>query len=148
MTLVEDVNTTSHLGGALSRGLGALKATDKSHVSKKSTTKLAGSVDIDKALEPSQPNAHRWDYLVGVHEGNGTRIHWIEVHPASSTGNIAEIEAKMKWLMYWMKTTPLVKYPRSIVWVASGKSVFNGRSPALKKLASRGIKFAGSHLAI
>lgn len=148
MTLVKDVGATPHLAGTFCRGLGALKATDKSRISKKNSTKLAGSVDIDKALEPLQPNAHRWDYLVGVHEGGEICIHWIEVHPASSTGSITEVAAKMIWLVNWMKITPLVNYPRDIVWVASGKSAFNGRSPELKKLASRGLRFAGSHLAL
>ena len=145
MALVDDVNATPHLDGALCRGLGALKQTDKSHLSKKRVSKLLGSIDIDKALKPSRPNEYIWDYLVGVNVGNKTHVHWIEIHPASSSGNIAEIASKMEWLVNWMKTTPLIKYPRSIVWVASGKSVFNSRSPALKKLANRGLKFAGSH---
>ena len=148
MTLVDDVNATPHLNGALCLGLGALRHADKLHVSKKKTSKLLGSVDIEKALKPTQPQAHTWDYLVGVQEGNVTRIHWIEIHPASSTGNIAEVTAKMSWLINWMEATPLAQYPRSVVWVASGKSVFNSRSPGLRKLASRGLKFAGSHLVL
>jgi hypothetical protein len=141
MTLTDDVNSIPHLKGALCRGLGALTASDKSHVSKRSSTRLVGSLDIDKALKPSQPNAHRWDYFVGVQEENKIRIHWIEIHPASSTGNIAEIEAKMSWLVRWMKTTPLVCYPRNLVWIASGKSAFNSRHPGMKKLASHGLIF-------
>jgi hypothetical protein len=149
MTLADDVNATPYLNGALCRGLGALKTTDRSHVSKRSSTKLAGSVNIDKALEPAQPDAHRWDYLVGAHENNDeTRLHWIEFHPASSTGNISQIETKLIWLVNWMETTPLARYPRNIVWVASGKSTFNSRNPELKRLASRGLRFAGSHLAL
>ena len=148
MSLVDDVNATPHLDGSLCRGLSALKQVDRVHVSKKKLSKLSGSVDIDKALRPSQPNEHIWDYLVGVNAGGGTHIHWIEIHPASSSGNIAEVISKMDWLMNWMRTTPLVNYSRSVVWVASGKSVFNSRSPGLKKLASRGLKFAGNHLTI
>lgn len=148
MSLVDDVNATAHLEGALCLGLGALRQFDRQHISKNKSTKLSGSVDIEKALKPSQPQAHTWDYLVGVHENNRTRIHWIEVHPASSTGNIAEVEAKMSWLMNWMKATPLAQYPRSVVWIASGKSVFNSRNLGLKKMASRGLRFAGSHLAL
>jgi len=144
MRLLDDVNATPYLAGTLCRGLGALKATDKSHVSKKSSTKLAGSVDVDKALEPSQPNAHRWDYFVGVYEEDRIRIHWIEVHPASSTGNIAQVEAKMSWLVNWMKTTALVNYPRNIVWIASGKSSFNSRHPSIRKLASHGLTYKSS----
>ena len=147
MRFVDDVNATPNLGGTLRQGLGALRQSDRQHISKNKSTKLLGSVDVEKALKPTQPQAHTWDYMIGVHEGDGTRIHWIEVHPASSTGNIAEVEAKMNWLMNWMKVTPLAKYPRSIVWVASGKSVFNSRHPDIKKLASLGLSFIGRRLA-
>lgn len=148
MSLVDDVNATAHLEGALCHGLGALTQSDRLHISKKNSTKLLGSVHIEKALKPTQPQAHTWDYLVGVRAGSNAHLHWIEVHPASSTGNIAEVASKLDWLKNWMETCPLKKYPRSIVWVASGKSAFNSRNLGLKKLASRGLRFTGSHLAL
>lgn len=148
MSFSADVKATLHLGGALCKGLGALSATDRARISVGASIKLAGSVNVDAALKTSQPNAARWDYVVGQKQSNKECLHWIEVHPASGTGNIGEMDAKLKWLAVWMRTTPLASYPRQIVWIASGKSAFNSRHPALRSLANRGLRFAGGHLAL
>ncbi len=148
MSFMDDVNATPNLKGTLRPGLQALSAANKAHVNLESETKLLGSVDVDTALKKTHPQAARWDYVVGKKQGESAHLHWIEVHPASSTGNIAEIEAKLVWLTGWMRGTPLLNYPRNVVWVASGKSVFNSRHPKLKALAARGLSFAGGHLTI
>jgi hypothetical protein len=109
---------------------------------------LVGSVDVDSALAAVLPDAPRWDYLVGQRSGHEERVHWVEVHPASSTGNITEVEAKLTWLVGWLEGTPLARHRRTFVWVASGRSAFNSRSPALKGLANRGLRFAGGHLSL
>lgn len=148
MSFSADVKATPHLEDAFCKGLGALSATDKVHLTAGASNKLLGSVDIDTALQPTQPNAARWDYVVGQKQGNQEHLHWIEVHPASGTGNIGEMEAKLRWLAAWMRTTPLASYPKQIVWIASGKSAFNSRHPGLRALASRGLRFAGGHLTL
>lgn len=146
MSFTADVQMTPNLAAALRRGLGALPAADRAHITKKASTKLEGSVNVDAALQAAQPNAARWDYVVGERQGQQECLHWIEVHPASSTGNIDEIKAKLSWLGSWMAGTPLAKYKRQIVWIASGKTTFNQRHPAIRALAQRGLQFAGSHL--
>ena len=148
MSFAMDIKATPHLEEALHAGLGALRAADKTHVKQGDTTRLLGSVDIDSALHDAEPNAARWDYLIGEQLGNQERLHWVEVHPASGMGNIGEIERKLAWLTHWMRGTTLVTYPKRIVWVASGKSSFNSRHPALKTLASRGLVYAGGQLSI
>lgn len=148
MSFAVDVKATPHLEGELRKGLGALPATDRSCVTVATATKLLGSVAIDAALKATLPNAARWDYLIGQKRTGGAFLHWIEVHPASSTGNISEIEAKLTWLAAWMRTTPLGAYPRQIAWIACGKSAFNSRHPALRSLANRGLRYAGGHLTI
>lgn len=148
MSFSADVKATPHLEGALCKGLGALSTIHRVRVTVGASPRLLGSVNVDAALQASQPNAARWDYVVGQKQGNKERLHWIEVHPASGTGNIGEMEAKLNWLAAWMRTTPLASYPRQIVWIASGKSAFNSRHPLLRNLAIRGLRFAGSHLAL
>lgn len=148
MSFAKDIKATPLLEDALHAGLGALRAVDKAHVKKGGATRLLGSVDIDSALHDAEPNAARWDYLIGEQLGKQERLHWVEVHPASGTGNIGEIERKLAWLTNWMRSTTLVTYPKRIVWVASGKSSFNSRHPALKTLASRGLVYAGGQLTI
>lgn len=148
MSFSADVKATPHLEHSLKKGLSALTGADSAHITVGAAVKLLGSVNVDASLREAQPNDARWDYLVGQKAGNKEQLHWIEIHPASGTGNIGEMEAKLRWLAAWMRTTPLASYPRQIVWIASGKSAFNSRHPLLRNLANRGLRFAGSHLAL
>lgn len=142
-------NVVDVLGdGTFRKGLGALKPVDADHVSCVRPRELSGSADVDTALVATLPNAHRWDYVVGKTAGNVTTAHWIEVHPASSTKNIAEVERKLAWLSGWLHGNPLGQYPKDVVWVASGKSTYNTRSPAIKALAAKGCRLAGGHLCL
>lgn len=134
--------------GAFHKGLGALKPADAIHVSSARPRELSGSADIDTALVATLPNALRWDYVVGKTAGNVITAHWIEIHPASSTKNIAEVERKLAWLSEWLHGNPLGQYRKDVVWVASGKSTYNTRSPAIKALAAKGCRFAGGHLSL
>ena len=134
--------------GAFHKGLGALKLIDAGHISTVRTRELVGSADVDAALAATFPNAHRWDYVVGKNVGKSVHAHWIEVHPASSTKNIGEVERKLAWLSGWLRGSSLGQYPKDIVWVASGKSTYNTRSPAIKALAAKGCRFVGGHLSL
>lgn len=147
MSFAANVAATPMLGGTFRKGLGALEATDKTHITVGSI-KLVGSVNVDLALKPSQPNAARWDYVVRQKRGNTEFLNWIEVHPASGGGNIGEMQAKLSWLKSWMGSTPLDTCPRQVVWIASGRSAFNNRSPEIRRLAAQGLIFAGNHLAL
>lgn len=142
-------HVTHALGeGFFHKGLGALKPVDAGHISTSNPRALAGSADVDSALATDQPNAHRWDYVVGKSNGKSVTTHWVEVHPAGSPKNVAEVERKLAWLAGWLQGKPLSQYPKDIVWVASGKSTFNTRSPAVKALAAKGCRFVGGHLAL
>lgn len=134
--------------GTFQKGLGALKAADVGHIAIGRPRELLGSADVDTALADTLPNANRWDYVVGKSGGKSVTAHWIEVHPASSTKNIAEVEMKLAWLSGWLNGNPLGQYPKDVVWVASGKSTYNTRSPAIKALAAKGCRFVGGHLSI
>ncbi len=47
-----------------------------------------------------------------------------------------------------MDPTLLGAYPKQVVWIASGSSAFNSRSPAIRKLANQGLVFVGNHLTL
>jgi hypothetical protein len=146
MNFRKDVKATPHLDGALREGLGAMHRADRDHVTVDDPNSLLGSVNVDAALQASQPHAARWDYVVGQKKNNKQFLHWIEVHPAASPGNINEVAAKLDWLVTWMKDTRLADYPRQFVWIASGKCAFNQRYSGLRDLASRGLRFVGGNL--
>ena len=131
---------------ALRKGLRAMRAADSTHVSALRPRELLGSANVDQALAEVMPNAARWDYLVGRSRGGHHQAHWIEIHPAGSDTNIGEVKRKLAWLTGWLRENPLAAYPRDIVWVASGKSAFNVRAPAVRALAARGCRFVGGHL--
>ncbi len=152
MSFADDVEATPHLAGMLRQGLGALRAQDREHVTVERSRSLSGSVDVDAALRAVEPEAARWDFVIAHAAGRtGDRsetLHWVEFHSASGGGVISEMEAKLRWLIGWMKDTPLWDYRRDIVWVASGEATFTSRDPRLKRLAMRGLRFAGGHLKI
>lgn len=148
MSFASDCDGLPELLGASKRGLSALKAQDVAHVSKRRTTKLSTSIDIDNACKASQPMAARWDYGVAQRQGEREIVHWIEVHPAGGGNNISQMHNKLNWLRGWMQGKAIANYERQVVWVASGKSAFNARDPQLKALAQAGLRFAGGHYAI
>ncbi|MCC6145261.1 MAG: hypothetical protein DPW12_10575 [Rhodocyclaceae bacterium] len=148
MSFADDIKSLPVLAGALCKGLSALRPADRRHITKRQSTRLAGSVDLDSALKAAEPAAPRWDYVIGELRQAGERLHWVEVHPANGTSHIGEMAKKLAWLHDWMRKTPLHGYERRIVWAASGRSAFNSRHPALKGLANQGLAFAGGRVTI
>lgn len=68
---------------------------------------FSGSVDLDAAFAASQPDAPRWDAGIGLHRTGADAdalIVWIEPHPASSTGHVAEMLHKLDWLKAKLKS--------------------------------------------
>src|SRR5262249_2940533 len=69
-------------------GLQALRAADVAHVICDTPRKLTGSIDLDAAKHATEPQAARWDYGIGFKLSPAEeRAIWVEVHPASSSGN-------------------------------------------------------------
>jgi hypothetical protein len=143
----KDVDTTIG-AGHLKAGLGALKAVDRARISISDTRSLAGSADVDTAFSKKQPNAHRWDYLIGQGRSRNVALHWIEVHPAQSGEDLRVVLRKLDWLKNLISSTSLDSYrPRQFVWIASGRTAFNPRSLQQKQIASVGCTLV-SHLTI
>ncbi|HTR85961.1 MAG TPA: hypothetical protein VMI56_15880 [Reyranella sp.] len=129
--------------GSYHKGIQALRAPDRRKVTVAGTT--LGSSDVDLSLKKKHPTAARWDYVVGMQRTTkSAELVWIEVHPATSGANVKEMENKMTWLIGWLKA-PLTNYQKKIVWISSGKTSFNARSPQIKRLASQGCDLVGGH---
>lgn len=143
MSFASDCEAIADLSGASRPGLQALNPRDVQHVVKGPRTVLTTGVDLDSALKRSLPVAPRWDYGVAERKGHAEFVHWIEIHPASGMHCIAHVKSKLKWLKSWLRDKPLATYPRTVIWVAAGKSAFNARDPNLKALARAGLRFVG-----
>lgn len=129
--------------GAFKTGITALRRADRSKVGV--LRQPIGSADVDAALRTRHPNAARWDYVVGMGSaGASVELVWIEVHPASSSANVGEVEGKLTWLLGWL-SGPLSTYRRRIVWISSGSTSFTSRSPQIRRLALQGCLLAGSY---
>lgn len=87
---------------------GLSTATGKSAVDKRyralveakdAKTRFTGSVDMDASFSPSEPDAHRWDFGLGVQlPGKPEYAIWVEPHSAASTGEVKTMLAKLDWL--------------------------------------------------
>ena len=97
------------------------------------------------------PNDPRWDYVIGLarntDDDDDVAI-WLEVHSASSTGNIDEVLWKLTWLWSWLTNyVPRMKQLRGkFVWLASGRVNFRSGSPQMLRIAQRGPVFRAQRL--
>ena len=145
MSFRQAVEATPNLGQELRPGLQALGAYS-GRVRCRDPRKLKGSVDIDAALQATDPNGHRWDYAVGHSESGSDKVYWIEVHPASDHG-VTELLAKVAWLNVWLRGDGrrLKDLTKAYVWISSGSTSFTKTSPAARKLAQQGVISAGGY---
>lgn len=97
-------------------GVRALSAAARARLSFASTRQIEGSVDLDSALAASAPQDPRWDYGVAYDGG----CWFIEVHPATSGANLAEVIAKADWLRALLRDSTLRTRSRGMYWIASG----------------------------
>lgn len=145
MSFKEAVEDSHPIRDAYRPGLQALSGTDRKRVECSDTQSLAGSVNLDDALKTSLPNEPRWDYGVGLRTtGRSVKVHWIEVHPASSH-HIKEVLDKLAWLKRWLKAnaTRLDALPCEYVWIASGSVSLPPHSPQRRRLATVGLHVKG-----
>lgn len=137
------VRRTPHLGDCFRPGLQALRATDRSRVRAARPRRVRGIVDLDAALSAELPDEPRWDYGIGLPEGqNSDRAVWVEVHPASSH-HVDEVISKHRWLRSWLNSEApeLERISRHYVWLASGAVALTAGSLQRKRVAQAGILF-------
>lgn len=134
MSFENVVNSIPSIAPCLKNGLKAMKA-NSSYITPADARKCDGSVDLDLCCSKREPNANRWDYIIGYNQ----KAYFIEVHPAS--GQTKEVIAKCKWLKNWLKTegTSLTAIHDDKVfhWLSTGKVRIPGSERAL---AQHGIR--------
>jgi len=122
------VRKTPHLADTWMEGLGALRAQDRPHVAPEDPRRLKGSVDVDSALQTHQPNAHRWDFVIGYRHTNRTKdcVYWVEIHTANDK-EINVVLDKLRWLRVWLAGDGklLNRFERDFIWVSSGATTFH-----------------------
>jgi len=151
MTFEQAVRETPDVSSAYCPGLQAIRRCDRTHMDCPDTSVLAGSINLDEAVETLYPSDPRWDYGIGlVVNQRDDRVIWVEVHPAS-TSNVGEMLRKRDWLRAWLKTSaPKVRRLQchAFYWVASGRIAISRNSPQARRLAESGMRFPTKHLKI
>ena len=142
MSFRDDVGATKEICSCFKSGLNALARQDKIKIRCEDTTKINGSVNIDKCLINQYQHEARWDYAIGY----GDRCYFVEIHPAA-TSDVATMLNKLNWLKKWLKnqSSPLQFNHAGFHWVASGKVKITPNSPQARKLSSSGINGPKSH---
>lgn len=141
------------LPGAYEDGLQALEKKDQDRIGcRKPRQILAGSVNLDKAMKPVDPDGNRWDYGIGVKRQGGEEVVWVEVHGAV-TSKVQEVIDKLAWLKKWLREkAPALRQMTAkkdgYVWVASGKVAILRGSRQARLLESAGLKLPREHLRI
>lgn len=106
MSFRQDVEEIPGLERAYRPGLQALPARDKKKIKTVSPRNVTGSVFVERELKKLArfKNAHLWDYVVEwKNAGQNGTLYWIEVHPADGAGAVGELNAKLAWLMGWLR---------------------------------------------
>ena len=151
MTFKEAVEKTAQLEQAWEPGLQALRAQDRPHIEPEDPRRLQGSVDVDTAWQPLDPNGNRWDFAIAYRHSDKDEdfIHWVELHTASDS-EVQRVIRKARWLLNWLKTHGklLNQFEREIAWVSSGATTFTLNAPQKKQMAAAGLIHRGSKLRI
>lgn len=151
MSFKRAVTNTRHLENAWSQGLGALRARDRAHVLPENPCLLRGSADVDGALQPHEPDAHRWDYAIGYRHANRNQdcVYWVEIHSANDR-EVGVVLDKLRWLRAWLagEGNLFNQFERDFIWVSSGPTSFTLGAPKLKEFAQLGLQHKGRFLRI
>lgn len=151
MTFRETVEATPHLEEAWEPGLRALRAEDRPHIEVNDPRRLRGSADVDAALQPTQPQEHRWDFAIAYQHTNRKDecVYWVEIHTASDS-QVSVVLDKLKWLMDWLDGDgkEFDAFEREFIWISSGATTFTPASKQRRQFAQLGLRQTGTILRI
>lgn len=120
-------------------GLGARRQQDKSakRITSKKGTPISGSIDLDAASRADDPQASRWDYLIGVEDKKSSLAVFAEVHRVDNS-ELSSVLKKLDWLLEFNRAE-LEGLPKERVyyWVAT-KGVYLGKRER-RHVASQGL---------
>jgi len=143
MTFRQAVEATPSVAAHYRAGLQALPAGDAARIRCTNTRRLTGSVNVDRALQATEPDAPRWDYGIGFCRGSNEAAVWVEVHPASSR-SITDMLNKLQWLRDWLRTQApaLEELTQSdYFWVSTDATIaITPNSPQARRLAAAGLR--------
>lgn len=132
------------------QGKQAVKNEYRSQINVGGDFTFTGSADLDQAFIHSEPNSHRWDYVVGF-KNSLEFVIWIEPHPANSAKDIDTVLRKLSWLKGKLKTSEfsglcqltdnteqlgIIPYR----WTYSGKSKLRVHGKQKRRLTHAGMK--------
>jgi hypothetical protein len=123
-------------GAALRKGKQALPTSHRELVE----GEVECSLEFDSVFEPNHRATHRFDYLF-IRKAD-CEVVAVEVHPASSTGNIQELIRKKEGTERILAKERLGVKIKDWHWVVSGQStvVFTSTDKYGLALAARGIR--------
>lgn len=133
-------DATPDLNGFFCLGLGALKS-GKDKICANNPRDLTGSIDIDGSLVQKYPEDNRWDYAV---EHKGETI-FVEIHPATSGGELNKMIAKVDWLRNWIReSAPALEEIRAknhpYYWLITNRFDMTFNTSDKRKLSIKNIK--------
>jgi hypothetical protein len=144
-------------GIATQAGKGAIKAEYRGCIVARESWTHTESIDVDAHFLGAEPNAPRWDYGVGLKNGNTELAFWIEPHPASSTGEVKGVIAKILWLKTKLSLATF-SHLRDLTeitrraghnpyqWLHAGSLQITRGSREARLLAQAGVAFPRRHI--
>jgi hypothetical protein len=141
MTIREIISKSEILKSSFCKGLHALEGKHKRLVRTKTPGAVIGSANIDAAASESEPNANRWDYLIGVKKQRENAI-FVEVHRAV-TSEVDTVLRKLRWLDDFVnRELPGLRrgsFEEEYYWVATKGVHIPHRTSQYRRLALQGL---------
>lgn len=143
------ITTVSQAGHITCTGKQAVKGSHSTLIAAAKGVQLLASWDMDSAYLKQEPQSPRWDYALAV-QSDRECVYWVEVHPASSTGQVEEMLAKLKWLqaklvapqfnaLNQLTKATQVRKIQAFRWLYTGDNRIRPGSQEARKLARAGL---------
>ena len=126
-------------------GKQALKNTERPSVVEDRGARVIDSAELDGPYAGEQPQANRWDYLLGAKKGTASRIVGLEIHPATP-GEIKVVLRKKDWAVATLRQEGVPGVVQQWWWIASGRVRITKTAPQYRALAQSGIRLTGTLL--
>ena len=112
---------TPELAPHLQAQLDAVSKAQQNSIIVKNRKKITGSVNIDVALQSSNPHDNRWDYAIGYRiNSQEDKAFFVEFHKAI-VDEVNLVIKKKQWLVNWMRGKQIDNLLQKVfVWVSSG----------------------------
>jgi hypothetical protein len=143
------IATVKNAGHSASTGKQAVQGSHRSLIATAKGVQLLASWDMDHAYRLHESQSPRWDYALAV-QSDRECLYWVEVHPASSTGQVDEMLAKFAWLKTKLSQKSLVGLDQltkatqargfaPFRWLHTGDNRIKPGSQEARRLAKAGL---------